>query len=114
MRSSPIQPWREFQPSSSNGAFASFRSALLKPYVNLPYIGVRRSGASVVLLWKCQRRARRVAARSSHILAEWERAISMALWWQLSATFGFFKSNWDDIASVGVKRALKLGLVCSF
>ena len=38
-------------------------------------MGWRRSRASSRLPWRCQRRASRIAARSSHILADWARDI---------------------------------------
>src|SRR5262249_33711893 len=72
--------------SSSNNAFASFKSAVSKPSVNQWYTGARRARASWRLPCCCQRRARLVAARSSQDFADWFWAMLMACWKQVSAS----------------------------
>src|SRR5215831_7836101 len=64
--------------NSSNNALASLRSAVSKPSMNQLYTGASRSWASWRFPWRCQSRARLVAARSSSDLACWFWAIAMA------------------------------------
>src|SRR6478672_1776665 len=64
--------------SSSNSAFASFRSRVSKPSVNQPYTGASSSRACCTLPWSRQRCARLTAARSSQDFAYCCRATERA------------------------------------
>src|SRR5262249_35850800 len=64
-----VQAHYHFPSSSSNNAFASFRSPVSNPSVNHWYTGARRPWASWRLPCCCHRRARLVAARNSKDLA---------------------------------------------
>jgi hypothetical protein len=59
------------QANASKSTLASRRSAVSKPSLNQPWIAASNSWAAARLPWRCQRRLRLTAARSSSDFACW-------------------------------------------